>query len=263
MDDSSNPERKPPYGSFQTFWSFIDSLGTKELPPFIDRSMLDGKSGSDQIGIFMALRAFRLIEGENNKVQPLLISLAKNASGRKAQLAELVREFYREALAVSAQHGTEKMLLDSFTDTFGLTGDTRRKAATFFLHAARESGILVSEHFPKTRTGPGAAPGSRARRTVKRKAQTPLTPPPRDEDQEPKGTADEFTVQLRAGGTVTLRVTVGQFALARHKGDREFVQKLVDALIEYEEGRASDQSATEVGAGSTPASQPTEESTAG
>lgn len=42
-------------------------------------------------------------------------------------------------------------------------------------------------------------------------------------------------VNLHAGGSVALTVNVGHFALSRNKENRELVQKLIDALIDYDE----------------------------
>ena len=51
MDEPNGQTFKPPYLSFQTFWAFLDELAAKPLPPQIDRSMLDKKSGTDQAGL--------------------------------------------------------------------------------------------------------------------------------------------------------------------------------------------------------------------
>ena len=239
MDDTETIGFKPPYGSFQTFWGFIDTLAQKPLPPQIDRSLFAGKSGTDQNTILTALRSFDLVSGPNQTVRAALDALvAADKDERKGLLVPILRRYYPRQLAVSEQNGTEKMLLDSFEEEFGLTGETRRKAATFFLHAARAAGLTLSPNFPKTRSGSGAPVGSRARRTVKRKKEVDATPPP---TLPAGGKEDRYSVDLEAGGTVTLIVDVGHFALSRHKNDREFVQKLIDALVEYEDGRAAEQ----------------------
>ena len=92
-------------------------------------------------------------------------------------MAALLRSYYPKQLEVSAQNGTEKLLLDSFEEAFGLTGDTRRKAATFFLHAARQAGIALSPHFPATRSGPGRTAGTRTKRTPPKRKPTDASPP--------------------------------------------------------------------------------------
>lgn len=51
VDELSDPKFKPPYLSFQTFWGFVKELAAKPLPPQIDRTMLDKKSGTDQMNL--------------------------------------------------------------------------------------------------------------------------------------------------------------------------------------------------------------------
>jgi hypothetical protein len=180
-----------------------------------------------------------LIASDEDKraVQPRLRELVSaDAEARKLILAALLKQFYPRQVAISADNGTEDMLLDSFKDDFQLTGDTRRKAATWLLHAMSEAGLPVSPHFPKLRPG-GATQvaGSRRPRLPRKKPATAVPEPKPDQGGASTSVGDEFTVKLEAGGTVTLSVNVGHFALSRNKTDREFVQKLMDALTAYEE----------------------------
>jgi hypothetical protein len=235
MDNNKAPF-KPPYNSFRTFWGFIDTLAEKPLPPQLDRSMFDGKSGSDQMGLNFALQGFGLIASDEDKravEAPLRELVSADAEGRKAILAGLLNAHYPEQVRLASENATEDMLLNSFKDGFNYTGETRRKAATWFLHAMTEAGLPVSPHFPKPRPGGTQVTGSRQRRQPRKKAVSSATPEGRS--TESSG-GDEFTVKLGAGGTVTLRVNVSHFALSRHKEDRQFVQGLLDALTEYEQG---------------------------
>lgn len=238
MDTESANAASPPYGSFRTFWSFIDTLAERPLPPQIDGSILDKKSGTDRIGILMALKKFELIAGEDQSVTPALDAVVRaDKDQRREALAAILRRHYPKQLEVSERNGTETMLNESFSTDFGLNGDTRRKAVTWFLHAAQEAGIKLSPHFPQIRSGSGGnAGGARVKRQTTRKRTTATgtvkKPVTQREDQQPDG--DEYTVKLKAGGTVTLRVSVGHFALSRNREDRDFVHGLIDALTAYE-----------------------------
>jgi hypothetical protein len=172
-DDEVTEEIKPPYMPFTTFWTFLTELGNKPLPPQIDRSMMSAKSGTDQASIFNALKFFGLINAIN-AVQPGLTAFtAADEAGRKRSLESMMRQQYPSQIEVSEHNGTEKLLLDSFESAFGYTGDTRRKAMTFFLHGARFAGIDLSAHFPVTRMGSGRPANGRPKRTVKNKVQNP------------------------------------------------------------------------------------------
>lgn len=155
--------------------------------------------------------------------------VAEAEPDRKKRLTSLLRRYYPLQFAVSDQHGTEKQLLESFEQAFGVTGDTRRKASTFFLHAARFAGMTLSAHFPATRGGSGRTATAKVKRTPvqKRKPGTPSTPSPADTG----GGGDTYTVKLNSGGTVSVVVNVNLFSLSTD--DRTFIIELVDKLKGY------------------------------
>lgn len=229
MDEPSEPGFKPPYLSFQTFWGFLEELATKHLPPQIDRSMLDKKSGTDQMNLLAAFKSFGLVD-DAHAVQAELEHLVGEAEpDRKKRLASLLRRHYPRQFEVSDQNGTEKQLLESFEQAFGVTGDTRRKASTFFLHAARFAGMTLSPHFPATRGGSGRTATTKVKRTVapKRRPGAPTTPAPATAE----GAGDTYTVTLNSGGAVSVVVDVNLFSLSTD--DRTFIIELVDKLKGY------------------------------
>lgn len=229
MDESNGTGFKPPYLSFQTFWSFLHELAAKPLPPQIDRSMLDKKSGTDQANLLAALKAFGLVDGAHAVLPPLQDLVNADDAGRKQLLMGLIQSHYADQVIVSSQNGTEKQLLESFEKSFGITGDTRRKAATFFLHAARQTGMELSPHFPATRSGSGQPATMRAKRTTTKRKPAPVVPAVPNSGGQPQG--DTYTVTLRSGGTVSVGVTVNLFSLSTE--DRNFVMDLVDKLKGY------------------------------
>lgn len=166
---------KPPYFAFQTFWTFMGDLAAKPLPPQIDRSLLKSKSGTDQLNLLLALRAFELMDEKQFVRAEHLAPIAQgDAEARAKALGELVRRFYPDALALSGQSGTEGQLHDIFRVSYGMSSaDTRRKAVTFFLHAARKAGFELSQHFPATRSGSGAPGAPKVKRAPSGKRNKP------------------------------------------------------------------------------------------
>lgn len=237
MDETSGAFR-PPHMAYATFWNYITDLSSRPLPPQIDRGMLRSKSGTDQNNLTAALTTFGLI-GENQRVTPKLIALAvDDEEKRKAGIATLVKEYYPDAVALSEQHGTQQQLQDLFKEKFGLdTPDTRRKAITFFLHAARAGGLPISAHFPVTRPGSGA-PGSPKPRKPRanRKASgtstgstgAATTP---NEQADTGGTSVFSTAVKIKAGTVKLTVNVNPIEL--RGADRTFFFDLVDKMEDY------------------------------
>ncbi|WP_313675076.1 hypothetical protein [Mycolicibacterium sp.] len=235
--DSNDDGFKPPYMSFQTFWNFISELGSKQLPPRIDRSLMITKSGSDQANLMMALTSFGLVDDQSNVLPKLQELTAANDDDRKSVLAHLVTRYYAEPMRVSANHGTSKDLNDAFTTSYPsiASSDTRRKCVTFFLHAAHTGGLPLSVHFPTTRSGSGAPGASKTRKASPRRKSPAADADGRDGgqpgDQGQSEDGDTYTVELTSGGSVSVVVRVNLFALTTD--DRDFVIDLVDKLKGY------------------------------
>jgi len=235
VEESEEEQFKPPYLPFATFWSFIGQLAERPLPPRIDRSIMAGRSGTDQAGLFSALRSFDLIDDEN-RVQPFLVELTgADVEKRKLILSAMVRQAYPGPMAVSEANGTELQLTEAFRNDYGAMGtETRRKAVTFFLHALREAGLPTSANFPATRAGSGA-PGVPRRQASSRKSKLAkprsTTTPATASAAESSRTGDSYAVNLVSGGRVSIEVTVNLFQLSRE--DRDFVISLIDSLKEY------------------------------
>ena len=141
MDEPAQGEFRPPYNlAFKTFWTFIEELVARPLPPRIDRSLMRSKSGSDQVSLTAAMKSFGRT-GLSEEVTGLK-ELATDADGRLQWLAIEIRRHYAAQIKVSEENGTEQDLKNSFKDAFGLeSADPLRKAMTFFLHAARTAKI--------------------------------------------------------------------------------------------------------------------------
>lgn len=234
MSETAQQGFKPPYMAFQTFWNFVDELSTHPLPPVIDRSLMNSKSGTDQANLFATLKAFELIS-EDAVVQPGLTALTEaDQDGRKPLLAEIVRKYYVPALAVAEANGTQAQLEAAFRESFDIaSADTLRKAITFFLHAARVSDVALSPYFKATRSGQGA-PGAPRKRAAKRKPKNGVAEPEVAAVQQPAiPDAYRLDVRLRTGGTMTLTVNVNPISLRGE--DRSFFYDIVDKMTDYEQ----------------------------
>ena len=217
----------PPYLAFSTLRSFIERLGEKPLPPRIDRSMMDGISGGNQAYLFGALKFFGLLTSNHEVTDRLTRLVTADENERKSTYGQLIRERYPMQLDVSAQQGTEAQLYESFAQWFD-NRETRRKAVTFFLHAATHAGIALSPHFPSVRSGSGA-PGTPKKRRTRPRTAVPLGPPAGAVARE---AGKSHTVDLDGAGTITLTIDLNLFALDRDR--RDSVLALVDQLKQLE-----------------------------
>jgi hypothetical protein len=238
METEAPEAFRPTHMAFATFWNFIDDLASRPLPPQIDRSMMSSKSGTDQSNLMSVLSSFGLVgPPPHHRVQPALMALASvDKEQRKAELGKLLHRYYSDAVTLSEQNGTEQQLHQVFKETFGMEGsDTRRKAVTFFLHAARTAELPVSPHFPATRSGSGGPGVSRPKRMTRRRQSSAVNgnaPVSSAASTEQQGvTGDTYTVALASGGQVSVVVDVNLFELTT--SDRNFVIDLVDRLKGY------------------------------
>jgi len=218
----------PPYNiSWSTFRSFLERIEPGTLPPAIDRSYLTKLSGNTQTYLMAALRSFELI-GPEREVMPTLKELAKDSDGRPAMMADLLRSYYPEVVELGRNNATAGQLDEAFRK-YNLAGNTLRKAATFYQHAAQYAGLPLSVHWNVRKAGSGHRDEASSKR-------------PRTAASKPTGTTnqgirtptgDSRSLTLRSGGTVTLAVSVNLFDLS--KTDRQFVLKLIDEMSEYDQ----------------------------
>jgi hypothetical protein len=220
---------KPPYNVvWTTFRNFLDSVDPATLPPQIDRSYLSRMSGTNQTYLTSALRSFELI-GPDKEVTPALKELVKNPDGRPAMIADLLRKYYPEVVELGESNGTVSQL-DTALGKYGLRGNTVRKAAAFYMHAAQYAGIPLSVHWTVRKAGSG----HRDETTSKRRGKPQGKPAAQGHKAFQTPAGDSRSLTLRSGGTVTLAVSVNLFDLS--KEDRAFVLKLIDEMSDYDLG---------------------------
>jgi hypothetical protein len=158
---NAQPEFQPPYLSWSTFQGILDQLKAGGIPDKIDRSVLVGKSGGDQSQFLRAARHFGLMDPETEKPTERMRELV-NAEDRGPLLGQILRESY-PAVVTLGSGATQQMLEEKFRD-FGIEGETVRKAIAFYLSAAKQTDIELSDRFQTTR--PGA--GGRRKRTPRK-----------------------------------------------------------------------------------------------
>lgn len=240
----------PPYISFQTFTNLLDRLESGGIPHRIDRTYWGAfMSGGVGQQLMLALRFLGLIDADTDEPTAVLERLV-DSSQRTEALRELLHDVYRPVFqATDLTRATAGHLEQAFNGEFKVEGDTRRKAITFFTHAAKAAEIELSPFIlNKSKTRSVTPKNGRVSR-----ARKPRTQGSTDSSSEASGngitpvvaptTGDHKTVRLRNGGTVTITYSVNLFDLVGH--DREFVFGLIDRLHEYE--RVSVQDADVVG----------------
>lgn len=217
--------KAPPYLPLKTFFSALDSL-KEGVPKKIDRGIWIRQSGANQAQIMIALRFFDLLDDSDTPTLPLLEQFAKaDEAQRKKIFKPLIEKHYQSIIAHDLTKMTPKML-DEAMEGYGVNGDTRRKAITFFLQAAKYLELPLSPFLTeKTHVSPSRGKTKRAKAASGNEGSAPII-------QTPACSGSTTSVTLKGGGTVTMSVTADVWKMPAE--DRTFVLDLVDKIQGYE-----------------------------
>jgi hypothetical protein len=214
------------YLPFRTFTSSLDAL-EHGIPKQIDRTIWRNQSGIVQSQILTAFRFLGFVDGSDHPTQ-LLHDYVEQKEQRKQTMVKVMKTAYADVIRHDLTKMTPKMLDDSF-DTFGVSGDTKRKAVTFFLKAAKFADIpmhpLLAAQVRNT--------GPRSKRKAERKNGDDAPAAIKITTGTPSGVQASNTrsVLLKSGGTVTMTLIYDPFSLSLE--DRQFVFELIDKLQQY------------------------------
>lgn len=162
-----------PYIPFKTLLNLIQRMADEGMPDRIDRTYLGNQSGVMQTYLIKTLKSLELIRGEQGEVTDTLRELVSQPEARPELVGNLLRRYYPEAMSLG-QGATHGQLEEKFAKHYDVSGDTKRKAITFFLNAAQFAGVPVSPHFKMPRSG-SSTPRARTtngQRRTKRRSQT-------------------------------------------------------------------------------------------
>lgn len=147
---------KPGTTSWKTFWNFLESLKGQPIPTQFDNDVLSKYSGTARSQLRSTLHFLDLIDG-NYAPQDALTDLVQ-ASGdeRKLLVDRILRERYHFLFdsrgGFDLSRSTSKEFGERFA-AFKFSGDSRGRAESFFLNAAKYAGIPVSKYILNNRTG--------------------------------------------------------------------------------------------------------------
>jgi hypothetical protein len=219
-------KRIPPYLAFKTFLNSLDAL-SQGVPPKLDRSLWKGQSGINQGLIMNAYRYFFLVNA-NDESTPDLVLLAQHPEKRPAKLKEMIKDQYMFVLDKGdITKSTMRMLEDAFGAVYPIQGDTKGKAITFFLKAAKYADMPLSPYLLTQ---------------LRESAKKPRRNKPRsqngDDGTPPTGSTtvkgvSVHKVRLASGGQLTIAIDANPFTMPAE--DRNFFFSVVDMLQKYGE----------------------------
>jgi hypothetical protein len=172
-----------------------------------------------------AYRFFGLINDQNQPTQRLK-DIVAHRDAPNTYIKAILEEKYADVIKHNLSTMTEALISDYFEEAFGVEGDTKRKAITFFLQAAKAVGIPLSSFLQSQVRVRTTGSRRRARRDDSNGAGIE-----ENGDEEVSQTGEAKTVALRSGGTLTLSASVKFFDVDSE--DRAFVFELLDKLRDY------------------------------
>jgi hypothetical protein len=158
--EEARKKNLPPYLPYKTMRSFLDSL-RQGVPGRIDKSIMRNMSGGTQSAMLQSLRFLRLIDENGTPTEQLRRLARAEGNERASVMRDVLTSAYGFLFngGIDLSNATWQQLEEEFRRT-GISGDTIRKAALFFLGAARDGEIELSRHIAerKAQAPPRARP---------------------------------------------------------------------------------------------------------
>lgn len=162
--DDSRARAKPPYISFRTLSNLWERLATDGFPARIDKSFLESTAGGYATVVIASLRWLDYLHEDGRPTDALKQLVTADEAQRKSRLAATLRDKYPGLEDAARANQTQSQFLDYFTETWGLAGDTRRKAVAFYLGAAKWAGMATGSLW---KTPPSGSSAGRRTSSVK------------------------------------------------------------------------------------------------
>jgi len=221
--------KTPPYISYATLKTFIADLHDHRIPSRIDRSIMTRFSGTAQKQLMTALRFLDLIDADG-KPTDALHALAKTYGTNEwpSALGAVIKKAYAPLFEIDLATATPQHFSETFGNAFSNTEAVMRKCIAFFLPAASEAGIQISDRIlkgkkprlsssarPRPTRRPAASAGNGSKSAA---SQNPPPPPPPSSAVVPP-TAFQLTAMLDPAMTDEERQAV--WTLIQYSAKRE------------------------------------------
>jgi len=171
-----------PYVSYRTFRNFFEHVDL--VPTRVDRPLLSYTSGATQTQLLHAFRALGLTKANNDTTEEMETLADGFKAGDKGPLKRLLQRAYPLLFEppFSLGRASQSQIREKFEE-MGLSGDTIRKAQSFFIAAAKDAEFEVSPHL-RASVGGSSAPrrpasangGAQARRPNQRRRPADVAP---------------------------------------------------------------------------------------
>jgi hypothetical protein len=187
VDKKPESEAKtPPYVSFKTVKTLIQELDEHGIPARLDRSVLTRFSGTVRTQLMTALRFLGLINDEGIPTDRLAMLVGHYGDGAwPPALRDVLVSAYRPLFQLDLINATPSQFVEKFKASYPGTDAVQDKSRSFFLAAATEAGIPISQRILKGRKPRGTS-AARPRKSKQNKPDSSSRKrSERDENGEP------------------------------------------------------------------------------
>ena len=224
----------PPYISFNTFKTLLYWLEKEGVPLRIDRSFWKEKfSGANGSKLMGSLRFLGLLDGDK-PTKELEILVSSSLGDERSQIfVNILTKSYRNIPFEELARATPSMIKE-WCRVYPIDWHTLRKATTFFINAAREAQIPMSNSIIKM-TKSRRINSQQQIKSLNAVSEEIATinkrTPAVNKLQDSETLRNSTTIPLSNGGTVVVDVAVNLFSLSEE--DRSFVFSIVDLAKSY------------------------------
>lgn len=154
----------PPYVPYRTFRNFTDQL-REGIPARIDRSVWGARySGSSGIQLMTALKVLELVDEDGRPTPALEELVLAEGDERRAVLTSILERHYVPIFKLDLERSTKAQITEAFK-IYGAREGVLRKCENFFVQAAQDAGIELSQYILARRHTKRASTPARPRQT--------------------------------------------------------------------------------------------------
>ncbi len=148
----SKKNNTPPYVPYRTFQNFIEFLQNNGGVPYrIDSSVWQGRfAGSSGAQIMHALRVLELVDEASVTSKNFERMVLGTKQERRKIFRATIEKFYQPIFDLEISKATSGQFREAFK-SYGLKDAVTTKCEAFFIHAAQDTGIQLSQFITRRR----------------------------------------------------------------------------------------------------------------
>ena len=166
-------EKTPPYVPYRTFRTFLEFL-KEGIPDRIDRSVWVSRfSGSSGMQLMTSLKALNLIDDLGMPSSDLEKLVYAQGKDRRDLLREILQNFYLPIFQLDLSKATKNQFREAFR-IFGAKEGVLTKCEAFFIKAAKDAGIELSQYIVARTHGNSRSSNIKNKSSISKTIENPI-----------------------------------------------------------------------------------------